>query len=857
MIVLAELSPLDTVAGSRKLLRASSANDPTVTGLDNQTWRPAISDEAEIGIRLFKGDFDGEASPTSGSLSIQIDQWLTIEPGVRRFVWQGAPIRLYAGVSGQAWPWATVFEGTVDQFSAEANTVKLTAKVNTEPFDADVLTVKYAGTGGAEGDANLKDKVKPFLLGRCFNVEPILINAVDNVLQFSGYGAIQSVAVLYERGSEFGPSLGNYANYAALVGAIIPPGQWATCLSQGMIRLGAPPFGVITGDVDGDNVGGTWWRKTGEIIQRIASNSGVSGSLIESASFTALDTALSGLTNQGRIGVFIDSQATVLETASRLAAPCNAQVGVSLLGKMFVGRIAIGSPTMTLDAQQRQLPRVVSSVETSVSPPFSYIEMGYARSWRVHTEDEIAGNLNLPSFNSPNPPPGASGGMGHIYSNADGHAFRYDNELVTSDEGNISSDEGLITSSGYENIQDLGIDVAQATADAAQATADEAVAALAALDDDGIITIDEKIRVLIPRGAMLEGSYQALSPLAIARAISTSTVTTKRAAWLALLAAISPDWNDTNAPSTVVRNSMDTALREYSEELELLNKSISEFTTRNVDRGAWSSASVSYVIGDEVQNQSSTWGALTNHTSTGGNGPPTLPTTSNSTWRLRAKAGDDGTAGLSNAQVTIYKRSATTPSVPSTTSTYTFATAVLTGHNNGWTQAIPASDGNPLYATTAAASSSGATDTIATGDWSAPIIVQQEAGATPKVTLSGNDSIPSSGSTETTIATDSLTIMAGGKFRVSGTIYNTLPGTDVSEFTLRLKVAGTTIFSGLCKISNTGVLTLNQTFGWPGQLPSNPAGAGSQTITVTRQRGGTVGSGLAEYDFNFLLEQVS
>jgi hypothetical protein len=390
MIILAELSPLDTVAGARKLLRASSANDPAVTGLGDVIWRPAISEEAEIGIQLFKGDFDGRAAPSTGSLSIQIDQWLSIEPNARRFLWQGAPVKLYAGVSGQAWPWPAVFEGLVDQFNAQANTVKLNLKVNTEPFDADVLTLKYAGTGGAEGDANLKDKVKPFLLGRCFNVEPVLINAVDNVLQFSGYGPIQAVNKLYERGSEFGASSGNYATYAALVAATIAPGQWATCLAQGMVRLGAKLYGVITGDVDGDTVGGTWWRKTGEIIQRIASNSGVSGSRLESASFTALDTALAGLSNQGRIGVFIDSQISVLDKSAELAAPCNAQVGVSLAGKMFVGRVAIGSPTITLDAQQRQLPTVISSSEASVSPPFSYIEMGYARAERVHTDDEIA-----------------------------------------------------------------------------------------------------------------------------------------------------------------------------------------------------------------------------------------------------------------------------------------------------------------------------------------------------------------------------------------------------------------------------------------------------------------------------------
>jgi D-Tyr-tRNAtyr deacylase len=88
--------------------------------------------------------------------------------------------------------------------------------------------------------------------------------------------------------------------------------------------------------------------------------------------------------------------------------------------------------------------------------------------------------------------------------------------------------------------------------------------------------------------------------------------------------------------------------------------------------------------------------------------------------------GIEGAAGLNNATVFLFKRSATTPTVPSTTATYTFATSALTGHNNGWTQTVPAADGNPLWVTAAAASSSSATDTIAAGEWASPVIQAQD-----------------------------------------------------------------------------------------------------------------------------------
>lgn len=407
MIVIAELQPYDPVSATRKTLRASQANDARVNGLNGVAWQPAITAKpVQVAISLFKGDFDGKASASAGTLDINIAKFerSDLEPNVRRFNWSAAPVKMYAGTLGQAWPWSQFAELVVDSFTATGNTVSLRLKVNEEPFAANVLTATYAGTGGVEGPVDLKGKPKPFLLGRCSNVEPVLIDAVNNVYQVHGYGTIEAVTKLYERGSEFPAATGDHADYAALVAATIANGAWATCKASGLIRLGAPAYGVITADVDGDKAGGTWRRKPGEIMLRLMDNAGVTSGLIETSAFTGLDTALTTLlTNDGRMGIYLTDQESVLDVVSRIAAPCNAQCGVSLLGKIFVVRVAVGSPTMTLDAQQRQLPRVTSSTEQSTSPPYSFMEMGYDRSWRVHTEDEIALNSDagVPRIEAP------------------------------------------------------------------------------------------------------------------------------------------------------------------------------------------------------------------------------------------------------------------------------------------------------------------------------------------------------------------------------------------------------------------------------------------------------------------------
>lgn len=113
---------------------------------------------------------------------------------------------------------------------------------------------------------------------------------------------------------------------------------------------------------------------------------------------------------------------------------------------------------------------------------------------------------------------------------------------------------------------------AQATANSAQAAADLANAAIALIDDDDTITISEKIEVLIPGAAAIEALYVAVLANATAAGVSVTTLNTKRTAWLAVLAAITPAWNNISVASPVVRGSLDTARNEYDTELKTVQR---------------------------------------------------------------------------------------------------------------------------------------------------------------------------------------------------------------------------------------------------------------------------------------------
>lgn len=140
--------------------------------------------------------------------------------------------------------------------------------------------------------------------------------------------------------------------------------------------------------------------------------------------------------------------------------------------------------------------------------------------------------------------------------------------------------------------------------------------------------------------------------------------------------------------------------------------------TRNIYRGIWDGGITNYVAGDEVLYQNSSWVALINVPV--GEAPPTLPTTANTYWSLRAKAGDIGTAGFNTVTVYIYKRESIPPTLlPTLQTTYTFSTGALANLNNGWTKAIPAGT-DDLYVMAATAISRVDTDTIEAAEWTTP-----------------------------------------------------------------------------------------------------------------------------------------
>lgn len=781
-LCLAKLSPLDQATGTRVDIYIASANDRRITGLNGQVWEPAMKMQPVLTFEGFNGDFVAPIGPGDARLAFNMAVARNTWPDIDTYAWAGAPITIYAEEPGTAWPWTTRFIGKVASFGRDRQVLTLGARVDIEPFQKDVLTQVYGGGGGAEGGADIKNKPKPLALGWAMNVEPVPVDATNSVYQFSAYGAIEAVTTLYERGSDFGASVGDYADYTALVAASIPPGRWGTCLASGMVRLGAPAYGVITGDIKGHKVGATTPRLTGAIINALATISGVSSGDIETSTLTTLDSDV-----PYNINLVLADQITFLDIARRLALPCNYQAGISLGGKLFVTKPSFSiSETLTLDTRGRALPLVTDSKQVEVSPPYYRTVMGANRAWRVHSADEIAYAV------VPNPRGDYASGTtyreGDIVTSPDGSTWIYiattagsgnappswpttsnaywDNmtgpsdvaytAYLTNESATVSADSsGTVSSftpaSGSMILLEAGDPVASGvtysvatssnlTISINSSTGSYTVSAMAA--DTGTATLRatysgktfDKVYTLSKVRAGATGATGSAGASG-ADAKTLTLISDRQTIYYDAGGAASPS-TQTTTFTTNKQNTTATVNWSITDAAGVARTPVTSYLSASTGN------SVTMTEAQFASARNGTSGVIVTASLTDG----TTITDKISVVRVQQGAtgangtnGTNGADGRNNAVVTLYKRGATSPSVPFGTFTYTFTTGALTGGTiNGWTADIPATDGNPLWSITARASSNTSTDTIAAAEFTAPAKVMQDGatGATGTAALS-------------------------------------------------------------------------------------------------------------------------
>lgn len=345
------------------LRMASAAATAAGCQLNNYPWTPLITKRhsttgswADTGT-LQQGTVNHNSLSFRMSSAYENEVWSSYE-------WTGGLARIFVqtGDEGDFSTYKQVFEGSVSSLDREGINATVGLLGPDALLDRNLLSLEYKGTGGAEGPAALKGKLKPRAFGFCQSVEPTLVDAAGWIYQVHGYGAVASIKP-YEFAQALDPAKnkGDAADFASLKALTLVPGEWATCLALGMFRIGGTPSQKVSADV---SPGGA--STVAAILAQLLTLAGIPAA--KQGSLAPFSTAVWNL--------YATEQATVGEVARSAVYQAGGMLFADGTGKWQVMDYFAPSTAIVLNADRSTAPLVNTVRELTAAPPVWKVRVG-------------------------------------------------------------------------------------------------------------------------------------------------------------------------------------------------------------------------------------------------------------------------------------------------------------------------------------------------------------------------------------------------------------------------------------------------------------------------------------------------
>jgi hypothetical protein len=278
-----------------------------------------------------------------------------------------------------------VFSGRAVQWKGDLRRVVVSVRDEGYRLNIPLQGTLYSGAGGINGTSDLTGKPVPICFGKRRNIAPVPIDPTNLVLQFHSR-TVAGVDAVYDKGAALSATT-DYGSYAALTGAVIASGSYATCLALGLIRLGASPAGLVTADVRGD-AQGSYIDTTMAIALRLLTDfAGVATADIDTVAFTSAAVT-------GTVGWYRSADPISAEQAlSEIVGHCAAWWGATTDGQITVGRIALPDSNnvgLTLEAWDPIDVQIIDPPPGTVPPRFRQ-RVAYRENGNVQRADVAAG----------------------------------------------------------------------------------------------------------------------------------------------------------------------------------------------------------------------------------------------------------------------------------------------------------------------------------------------------------------------------------------------------------------------------------------------------------------------------------
>jgi hypothetical protein len=257
---------------------------------------------------------------------------------------------------------------------SDANRIRIGLREAASDLQVPVST-PYAGTGGLEGEANLAGQLRPMVYGVKRQIAPVLLVANQEIRQVSGR-SLSAVFGVRDRGSEL-TAFGDYPDVAALAGASLFAGGYATCLAQGLVRTASTPDGQLT--VDAVGAGDT-------------SHGGIALALLRGPGGLSEDRLMpGGFFGQpaGEAG-FVWSGGTVAAALDEVMSACAGWWGSDRLGRIVAGRLTLPDSVGPEVTFARWMLQAEPSEQAGTAPRWRQ-RVAYRRLETVQSATDLAG----------------------------------------------------------------------------------------------------------------------------------------------------------------------------------------------------------------------------------------------------------------------------------------------------------------------------------------------------------------------------------------------------------------------------------------------------------------------------------
>ena len=261
--ILVEATPR-TGGGAAVTVRLAGGGGERPYFVGGQHWRAGI---AELPRSVRSLDFKGDALGGGGVAEASEVRWAPATHAaladIANLVWADAPITLRIGPESDALP-PVATTGLVLETAVDDGQLRIALADATADLKRPLLVDRFAGTGGIEGPAEWKDRIRSRAWGPCFNVPGQVIDKASNIVcfgdparawqafdQIRDRGVAADASDLVQLGWQGSPA----ATFAALKAAATPEGGGVLCPSIACVRWWTVP-GALHADIRGETAGG-------------------------------------------------------------------------------------------------------------------------------------------------------------------------------------------------------------------------------------------------------------------------------------------------------------------------------------------------------------------------------------------------------------------------------------------------------------------------------------------------------------------------------------------------------------------------------------------------------------------------